>query len=462
MVTVSIRKTNRLIISSALSIVLLTITLSIMLSSNHQHFLLNSSAQAQTFENNTDSVIIPNNIRLNLSELFTRVESSVLQVTDPSTPGLLGPRLGSGFVYDKEGHIITNNHVIAGGSGDLDITFLDGTVYDARLVGSDPYADLAVLKVEEDVPKDKLVPLPLGNSSTLKIGQPVAAIGSPFGLSGSITEGIISGLGRSLPSSVPQDPTIPPQLDVPSLPAPPAFSIPDIIQTDAAINPGNSGGPLLNMRGEVVGINTAIFSNTGSYSGVGFAIPSNMIKKVVPSLITTGSYTHPYIGITGLDITPEIAEAMGLQEARGFLVTDVTAEGPAAIAGVQGGDLLADINGREIELGGDVILEIDNKTVRTINDILTYLNTQKRVGDTVQLTVLRDGQLQEIPVTLAASSTLPEFANPEAPLQPDESLPAPPLPPPSQPPDNDGLFGNLYDECVKMASKEICDLLFRR
>jgi serine protease Do len=585
---VSIRKTNSLVISSALSIVLLTITLLIMLSSNHHHFLLNSSAQAQTFENDTDSVIIPNNIRLNFSELFTRVESSVLQVTDPSTPGLLGPRLGSGFVYDKEGHIITNNHVIACGSGDLDITFLDGTVYEARLVGSDPYADLAVLKVEEDVPKDKLVPLPLGNSSTLKIGQPIAAVGSPFGLSGSITEGIISGLGRSLPSSVPQDPTIP-QLDVPSLPPPPAFSIPDIIQTDAAINPGNSGGPLLNMRGEVVGINTAIFSNTGSYSGVGFAIPSNMIKKVVPSLITAGSYTHPYIGITGLDITPEIAEAMGLQEARGFLVTDVTAEGPAAIAGVKGGDLLADINGREIELGGDVILEIDNKTVRkiddiltylerekqvgdtiqltvlrdgqlqeipvtlaarptpsqeqqpqqlsqspnkpslgilgiditpeiaeamglqeargflvtdvirggpsdkagirggyiitningteielggdlileidnktvrTINDILTYLNTQKKVGDTIQLTVLRDGQLQEIPVTLAASSTLPEFANPEAPLQPDESLPAPP--PPSQPPDNDGLFGNLYDECVKMASKEICDLLFRR
>ena len=584
--TVSIRKTNNLIISSALSIVLLTITLSIMLSSN-LHFLPNSSAQAQTFANNTDSVIIPNNIRLNFSELFTRVESSVLQVTDPSAPGLLGPRLGSGFVYDKEGHIITNNHVVAGGSGDLDITFIDGTVYDARLVGSDPYADLAVLKVEEDVPKDKLVPLPLGNSSTLKIGEPVAAVGSPFGLSGSITEGIISGLGRSLPSSVPQDPTIP-QLDVPSLPAPPAFSIPDIIQTDAAINPGNSGGPLLNMGGEVVGINTAIFSNTGSYSGVGFAIPSNMIKKVVTSLIATGSYTHPYIGITGLDITPEVAEAIGLQEARGFLVTDVTAEGPAAKAGVQGGDLLADINGREIELGGDVILEIDNKTVRKIddiltylerekqvgdtvqltvlrdgqlqkipvtlaarpalsqqpqllaqspdqpslgilgiditpeiaeamelqeargflvtdvikggpsdkagirggyivaningteielggdvileidnktvriiNDILTYLNTQKKVGDNVQLTVLRDGQLQQIPVTLAAISTLPEFANPEAPLQPDESLPAPP-PPPSQPPDGDGLFGNLYDECIKMASKEVCDLLFNR
>jgi S1-C subfamily serine protease len=587
--TVSIKKASSRVRLSVLSIVLLTITLSITLSSNH-FFLLNSSAEAQTVENNTDSVIIPNNIRLNFTELFKSVEGSVLQVTDPSTPGLLGPRLGSGFVYDKEGHIITNNHVVAGGSGDLDVTFLDGTVYDARLIGSDPYSDLAVLKVEEDVPRDKLVPLPLGNSSTLKIGQPVAAVGNPFGLSGSITEGIISGLGRSLPSSVPQDPTIP-QLDVPSLPAPPAFSIPDIIQTDAAINPGNSGGPLLNMKGEVIGINTAIFSNTGSSSGVGFAIPSNMIQKVVPSLITTGSYTHPYIGITGLDITPEIAEAMGLQEARGFLVTDVTAEGPAAEAGVQGGDLLADINGREIELGGDVILEIDNQTVRKIDDILTYLEREKQVGDIVQLTVLRDGQLQEIPVTLAArptpsqeqqpqqlsqspdqpslgilgiditpeiaeamglqeargflvtdvtaegpaaeagvqggdlladingreielggdvileidnqtvrkiddiltylerekqvgdivqltvlrdgqlqeipvtlaaSSTLPGFANPEAPLQPDESLPAPPSPPPSQPPDDDGLFGNLYDECVKMTSKEMCDLLFRR
>src|SRR5918995_1186837 len=403
--TVPIKKANSCVILSALSIVLLTITLSIMLYSNH-YFLLNSSAEAQTVENNTDSVIIPNNIRLNFSELFTRVESSVLQVTDPSTPSLLGPRLGSGFVYDKEGHIITNNHVVAGGSGDLDITFLDGTVYDARLIGSDLYSDLAVLKVEEDVPRDKLVPLPLGNSSTLKIGQPVAAVGNPFGLSGSITEGIISGLGRSLPSSVPQGPTIPPQLDVPSLPAPPAFSIPDIIQTDAAINPGNSGGPLLNMRGEVVGINTAIFSNTGSYSGVGFAIPSNMIKKVVTSLIATGSYTHPYIGITGLDITPEIAEAMGLKEERVFFVPDFTAEAPAAIAGVQGGDLLADINGREIELGGDVILEIDNKTVRKIDDILTYLEREKQVGDIVQLTVLRDGQLQEIPVTVATRLAL--------------------------------------------------------
>ena len=284
-----LRKTHDHKLAVVLSSVLLTIILSIMLSNNYD--ILNSTAEAQTLGNNTVGAS-PSNNGLDISELFTKVEGSVVQVTDPNTPGLLGPRLGSGFVYDSEGHIITNNHVVAGGNGDLDITFLDGNVYNAKLVGADPYADLAVLKVE-GVPKDKLVPLPLGNSSSLKIGQPVAAVGNPFGLSGSLTEGIVSGLGRSLPSSEPQDPTNP-QLDMPLLPESPTFSIPDIIQTDAAINPGNSGGPLLNTRGEVIGINSAIFSTTGAYSGVGFAISSNMIKKVVPSLITTGSYTSLY------------------------------------------------------------------------------------------------------------------------------------------------------------------------
>src|SRR5919106_6210392 len=380
---VSIRKTNRLIISSALSIVLLTITLSIMLSNSDQHFLLNSSAQAQTFENNTDSVIIPNNIRLNLSELFTRVESSVLQVTDPSTPGLLGPRLGSGFVYDKEGHIITNNHVIAGGSGDLDITFLDGTVYDARLVGSDPYADLAVLKVEEDVPRDKLVPLPLGNSSTLKIGQPVAAIGSPFGLSGSITEGIISGLGRSLPSSIPQDPTIP-QLEVPLLPPPPAFSIPDIIQTDAAINPGNSGGPLLNMRGEVVGINTAIFSNTGGNVGIGFAIPTNLVKGLVPQLKDKGKIVRGYLGTVIQRVTPELAETLGLKSPRGALVAEVGKDGPAERAGIRAGDVIVEFNGKEVKDSTDLPLQVAGVAP----------------GKTVQIKILRDSKEMSLPITV--------------------------------------------------------------
>ena len=578
------RKTHDHKLAFVLSSVMLTIILSIMLSSNYN--LLNSTAEAQTLGNDTVGVS-PNNNGLDISNLFRKVEGSVVQVTDPNTPGLLGPRLGSGFVYDSEGHIITNNHVVAGGNGDLDVTFLDGNVYNAKLVGADPYADLAVLKVE-GVPKDKLVPLPLGNSSSLMIGEPVAAVGNPFGLSGSLTEGIVSGLGRSLPSSVPEEPTNP-QLDIPLLPESPTFSIPDIIQTDAAINPGNSGGPLLNMRGEVIGINSAIFSTTGAYSGVGFAIPSNTIKKVVPSLITTGSYTHPYIGITGIDVTPDIAKAMGLQEARGFLITGIIAGGPSDKAGLRGGYIVDNINGTEIQLGGDLIVKIDNKTVTNINDILTYLNSQRKVGDTVQLTVLRDGQLQQIPVTLAArpsisqqqqpqqlaqspnqpslgitgisvtpdiakamglqeargflitgiiaggpsdkaglrggyivdningteiqlggdlivkidnktvtnindiltylnsqrkvgdtvqltvlrdgqlqqipvtlvaSSSLPEFANPESPLQqPDKSLPPPS---PSEPPDNDKFSDNLYDECVKLAGKETCDLLFKR
>jgi serine protease Do len=403
------RKTHDNRLAFVLSIVSLTIILSIMLSNNYD--LLNFTAEAQTLGNNTAGVST-STTGLDISDLFTKVEGSTVQVTDSSTPGLLGPRLGSGFVYDNEGHIITNNHVVEGATGDLDVTFLDGNVYTAKLVAADPYSDLAVLKVE-GVPTDKLVPLSLGNSSSLKVGQPVAAVGNPFGLSGSLTEGIVSGLGRSLPASPPQEPTIPPQLDMPSLPQSPSFSIPDIIQTDAAINPGNSGGPLLNFKGEVIGINTAIFSNTGAYSGVGFAIPSNIIKKVVPSLIATGSYTHPYIGITGIDVTPDIAKEMGLQEAKGFLITDITADGPAAKAGLHGGDILTDINGRQIELGGDVIVKIDNQTVRKIDDVLTYLEREKQVGDTVQLTVLRDGQLQQIPVILAARPASPQQQQPQ-------------------------------------------------
>jgi serine protease Do len=406
---------NRL--AFVLSIVLLTFILTVMLSNNYD--FLNSTAEAQTLGNNTTGASTIST-GIDISDLFTKVEGSTVQVTDSSTPGLLGPRLGSGFVYDNEGHIITNNHVVAGATGDLDVTFLDGNVYTAKLVAADPYSDLAVIKVE-GVPKEKLVPLSLGNSSSLKVGQPVAAVGNPFGLSGSLTEGIVSGLGRSLPSSPPQDPTVP-QLDIPSQPPSPSFSIPDIIQTDAAINPGNSGGPLLNFKGEVIGINTAIFSNTGAYSGVGFAIPSNIIKKVVPSLIATGSYMHPYIGITGIDVTPDIAKAMGLPEAKGFLITDITADGPAAKAELHGGDILTDINGRQIELGGDVIVKIDNKTVRKIDDLLTYLEREKQVGDTVQVTVLRDGQPQQIPLTLAARPASPQQQQPqqltESPNQP--------------------------------------------
>ena len=305
--------------------------------------------------------------------------------------------LGSGFIYDNSGHIITNFHVIAGSNpDDISITFIDGTIYRARVVGTDQYSDLAVLHVEDDVPAEKLIPLPLGNSSALRVGQEVVAIGNPFGLSGSMTEGIVSGLNRLIP--VYQDPFS----DV----AAPAFSIPDVIQTDAAINPGNSGGPLLNMQGEVVGINSAIFSTTGGFAGVGFAVPSNTIAKIAPILIERGTFQHPWLGVSGIDMTPEIAEAIGLGEPRGFLVIEAAPGGPADAAGVQGGNTPVQLAGREIVLGGDVILAIDDRDVRKIDDVLGYLQQATQVGETVTLTVWRDGQIMSIGMTLGARPSL--------------------------------------------------------
>jgi S1-C subfamily serine protease len=323
------------------------------------------------------------NSELTLPELFVKVEKSVVQITDSDETNPGDSRLGSGFVYDNNGHIITNDHVVSGG-GRLDVTFLDGTVYRATLIGSDPFTDLAVLYVEE-APKEKLVPLPLADSSKMRVGEEVAAIGNPFGLSGSMTAGIISGLGRLIPAQEAGD-----------------FSIPDVIQTDAPINPGNSGGPLLNMRGEVIGINSAIFSTTGQFAGVGFAIPSDTMAKVVPSLITAGSFQHPWLGVAGRDMTPGIAEHLGLKEPRGFLVMDVVAGSPAEKAGIRGGDEDATIDGVPVKLGGDVIIGVDNKTVRKIDDILVYLQREKTVGDELQLTILRDGQQMQITAVLGA------------------------------------------------------------
>jgi S1-C subfamily serine protease len=347
------------------------------------------------------AVQITTNNTSTLTDLFEQTQQSVVQVSgtlnqdDP----LFGISLGSGFIYDNSGHIITNYHVIAGSDpNDISITFIDGTVYRARVVGTDQYSDLAVLRVEDDIPAEKLIPLPLANSSGLLVGQEVVAIGNPFGLSGSMTEGIVSGLNRLIP--VYQDPFS----DITA----PAFSIPDVIQTDAAINPGNSGGPLLNMQGEVVGINSAIFSTTGGFAGVGFAVPSNTIAKIAPVLIERGFFEHPWLGVSGIDMTPEIAEAIGLGEPRGFLVIEVAPGSPADSAGVQGGDTPVQLNGREIPLGGDVVLAINDRDVRKIDDVLGYLQQATQVGETVTLTVWRDGQIIEIPVTLGARPSLQE------------------------------------------------------
>ncbi len=322
-----------------------------------------------------------------LSELFKKVEKSVVQISIDDD-NAFGGRLGSGFIYDNNGHVITNNHVIDN-ANKIHVTFSDGTIYEAKIIGTDEFSDLAVLKLM-DVPNEKIVPLILGNSNEITVGQRVAAVGNPFGLSGTLTEGIVSGLGRLLPTSD-SDPS---KFNEPS------FSIPNVIQTDAAINPGNSGGPLLTMNGEVIGINSAIFSSTGVYSGIGFAIPSNTVKKVASSLIDKGTYQHPWIGITGIDVNPEIAEKMNLTEPKGFLVVDVNAGGPADKAGIMGGDKIYDTGTTKLELGGDVIVGIDDKNVRKIDDILSYLENEKEVGQNITLTVIRNGNMQNMSLTL--------------------------------------------------------------
>ena len=318
---------------------------------------------------------------LNLVQLFEKSEAGVVKISVQRGPD--GPRdtpgMGSGFVYDNLGHIITNAHVVEGVSK-ATVTFLDGTQYNAEVVGKDKFTDIAVIKVSE---KPRLLhPLQMGDSSQLHVGEPVAAIGNPFGLSGSMTSGIVSQIGRLLPS---QDS---------------GFSIPDVIQTDAAINPGNSGGPLLNMKGEVIGINTAIQSISGEFSGIGFAVPSNTALKIVPSLIEDGEYNHPWIGISGRDIDPDLARVLELKDAKGFLVITVVDGSPADKAGLKGMSGTQIIDGKEYPADGDIIISVDDKEVRKISDILVHLQREKSVGDEMSLGILRDGEFMHISLEL--------------------------------------------------------------
>ncbi|MEO9362555.1 MAG: trypsin-like peptidase domain-containing protein [Nitrososphaera sp.] len=340
--------------------------------------------QNSAFEVGHVSTVEAADSEMTLPDLFDKAEPSVVEVSASNDVSDQG-KLGSGFVYDDNGHIVTNLHV-ASGSSQLDVTFADGTVYSATLIGSDPFTDLAVLYMK-DAPKDKLVPLPLADSTKIRVGEQVAAIGNPFGLSSSMTAGIVSGVGRLIPS---QDSG---QLQ---------FFIPDIIQTDAPINPGNSGGPLLNTRGEVMGINTAIRSTTGEFAGIGFAVPSNTISKVVPSLIKNGKFQHPWVGISGADMTPGLARALNLKEPRGVLVVEVVGGSPAEKAGIKAGITQTRVDGRQVPLGGDIVLELDGHPVRTVDDILVYLQREKTVGDTMDVTILRDGQVQHVNLHLDA------------------------------------------------------------
>ena len=312
------------------------------------------------------------NSGMSLADLFAKSDDGVVQVivrisNDTST----SRDLGSGIVYDLNGNIITNNHVVKNATK-ITVTFHEGYSYPATIVGTDPFADLAVIKVNAD--PSVLHPLVLGDSSKLRIGEQVAAIGSPFGLSGSITSGIISQVGRLLET-----------------PDTASYSIPDVIQTDTAINPGNSGGPLLDMQGRVIGINTAIQTETGEFSGIGFAIPSNTIKKIVPILIRDKHFKHPWIGISGLSIDPDLSNTLQLPVSNGFMIQNVVKESPAGKAGLHGYTSTKTIEGIKYRVGGDIIIGIDNKQVRKLEDILNYLQEEKSAGDKITLKILRDG-----------------------------------------------------------------------
>ncbi len=323
---------------------------------------------------------LPSKSEFSLIEIFERSEASVVRVNVQRDIEVLSTSgVGSGFVYDTQGHIITNSHVVENAQK-IVVTLLDGSSYNAQLIGRDPFTDLAVIKIEPN--GLFLQPLPIGDSSRLKVGEQIAAIGNPFGLSGSMTSGIVSQLGRLLPS---QDS---------------GFSIPDVIQTDAAINPGNSGGPLLNMRGEMVGINTAIQSGTGEFTGVGFAIPSRTVAKIIPSLIQDGEYDHPWLGISGRDIDPDLAKILNLKSAKGFLIVTVVENSPASKAGLHGATETKEIDGASYALGGDIILKVDGIEVRKIDDILIHLQREKSVGDEMILEILRDGRISEFTLVL--------------------------------------------------------------
>lgn len=300
---------------------------------------------------------------------------------------------GSGFIWDTQGHIVTNYHVVENATA-IEVTFNDGISLPATLVGADPDSDLAVIKV--DPAEHDLKPVKLGDSDALKVGQRAIAIGNPFGLEGTLTAGVISALGRDLPAASTGASLV-------------GYRIPDVIQTDAPINPGNSGGPLLNSNGEVIGVNAAIESSTGTSAGIGFAIPVSIVKQVVPSLIQTGSYRHPWLGVTVATLSPKVAEAMGLpRKQQGALVVEVTANGPAAAAGLRPSSRVVQIDGDQVTVGGDVIIRIDATEIKRSEDLISYLVRRTSVGQQVTLTVLRDGKEMEIKVTLGERPTTRE------------------------------------------------------
>ncbi|HEY3288554.1 MAG TPA: trypsin-like peptidase domain-containing protein [Anaerolineae bacterium] len=349
------------------------------------------AAQRQTLDEQ-ELVLINIYQRVNPAVVFISVSKAATQ----SSSG--GTGTGSGFVIDKQGHIVTNNHVVAG-VDTVEVSFADGTTVPAKITGRDPYADLAVIQV--DVPADKLSPVELGDSNGLQPGQTVIAIGNPYGLAGTMTKGIISAIGRTLPETGDQST---------ASTSTGSFINPEIIQTDAAINPGNSGGPLLDSHGRVIGVNTAIRSSSTivggqpSNSGIGFAVPVNTVKRVAPMLIADGTVKYPYLGITsndGLKLSA-IADQLGVNVKSGVLVMSVLPGGPAAKAGLRGGDpqRMITYQGTPVALGGDIITAFNGSPVKDYSDLIGQLTATSKPGDVVTLIIIRDGKQQDIKVTV--------------------------------------------------------------
>ncbi|WP_119070327.1 S1C family serine protease [Aggregatilinea lenta] len=321
-----------------------------------------------------------------IEQLYNEVSPSVVSINVVATqqgngyfPGSTVSGTGSGFVVDTEGHIVTNNHVVEGAT-DIEVNFVDGTIVRGTVVGTDANSDLAVIQV--DLPADQLHPVTFADSDALTIGQSVLAIGSPFGQRWTLTTGIISGLERTIDGLN-------------------NFSIGGVIQTDAAINPGNSGGPLLDLNGAVIGVNSQIMSESGSNSGVGFTIPSNLVQRVAQELIANGEVEYSYLGIEGGDISLAIIEALDLpSNQQGVVVSNVQSGGPAEQAGLRSATIRQQNMSSQEITGADIITAIDGTPLNGMESLISYLANHTSPGQKVTLTVLRGGHEQSIEVTL--------------------------------------------------------------
>ncbi len=319
--------------------------------------------------------LLPSVVHIRVS---SRLDTQSISPSIPRLPQPQDPRdffqqgEGSGFIWDDDGHIVTNNHVIQGAER-VTVTFADRVQIEAKVIGTDPDSDLAVLELEE--PKEGSRPAPLGDSDLLKVGQMAVAIGNPFGQQFTMTSGIISALGRTISSSNS------------------VYSIPEVVQTDAPINPGNSGGPLLDRTGRVIGINTQIISRSGVSSGVGFSVPINIAKRVIPALIDKGHYDYSWLGITGSSLRPEIAAHMDLpRNTGGALIIQVSDDSPADKAGLEGSGETFTIDGAEFPSGGDVIVSIDGTAINQMGDLIAYLVSNTEPGDNVVMEIIRGDQ----------------------------------------------------------------------